>query len=101
MKWLLLILLIGCQQDEITFKTVKRVTPPQEFEMSITATTDAKNPDLPPCPQKCPPGTSCNPKSHSCEGSAEKPSSSPASIKSLKPETALVFDSRYGTLYRP
>lgn len=100
MKWLLLfILLLGCQQDEIIFRVVKKAH--KEEQQTETQYAESRGPAS-PC-GSCPPKTVCNTKTSRCEGLANTkqsitPSSSP-SVLSQKPETTLVYDNHNERTY--
>jgi len=92
MKWLLLFtLLFGCQQDEITFKVVKKAH--KEEQQTETQLVEMKE-----CPQTCTPPSSCDRSTGTCTGRAiKKENSTKMNVK--EGDTTLVFDNRTGRLY--
>lgn len=92
MRWLLLfILLFGCQQDEITFKVVKKAH--KEEQQTETQLVEMKE-----CPQTCTPPSSCDRSTGTCTGRAiKKENSTKMNVK--EGDTTLVFDNRTGRLY--
>lgn len=92
MRWLLLfILLFGCQQDEITFKVVKKAH--KEEQQTETQLVEMKE-----CPQTCTPPSSCDRSTGTCTGRAiKKENSTKLNVK--EGDTTLVFDNRTGRLY--
>jgi len=93
MRWLLLfILLFGCQQDEIVFRTVKKA-PHKEEQQIETQLVETKE-----CPQTCTPPSSCDRSTGTCTGRAiKKENSTKLNVK--EGDTTLVFDNRTGRLY--
>ncbi len=92
MRWLLLfILLFGCQQDEIVFRTVKKAhKEEQQIETQLVETKE--------CPQTCTPPSSCDRSTGTCTGRAiKKENSTKMNVK--EGDTTLVFDNRTGRLY--
>lgn len=92
MRWLLLFtLLFGCQQDEITFKVVKKAH--KEEQQTETQLVEMKE-----CPQTCTPPSSCDRSTGTCTGRAiKKENSTKLNVK--EGDTTLVFDNRTGRLY--
>ena len=92
MRWLLLFtLLFGCQQDEITFKVVKKAH--KEEQQTETQLVEMKE-----CPQTCSPPSSCDRSTGTCTGRAiKKENSTKMNVK--EGDTTLVFDNRTGRLY--
>ena len=92
MRWLLLFtLLFGCQQDEITFKVVKKAH--KEEQQTETQLVEMKE-----CPQTCSPPSSCDRSTGTCTGRAiKKENSTKLNVK--EGDTTLVFDNRTGRLY--
>ena len=92
MRWLLLfILLFGCQQDEITFKVVKKAH--KEEQQTETQLVEMKE-----CSQTCTPPSSCDRSTGTCTGRAiKKENSTKLNVK--EGDTTLVFDNRTGRLY--
>lgn len=92
MRWLLLLFLIGCQQDEITFKTIKKISHKEDMQVE-TQFVESKE-----CPQSCTPPSVCDRSTGTCSGRAiKKENVTPVDLK--KGDTALVFDNRTGRLY--
>lgn len=86
MKWLVLMLcLFGCQQDEMMFRTIRRV--PQAPAAQIILFKE--------CSLACEPPSYCDTATGKCAGKAIK--NSPSSKK--EGETELVLDKRYGRPY--
>lgn len=92
MRWLLLFtLLFGCQQDEITFKVVKKAH--KEEQQTETQFVEMKE-----CSQTCTPPSSCDRSTGTCTGRAiKKENSTKLNVK--EGDTTLVFDNRTGRLY--
>ena len=92
MRWLLLFtLLFGCQQDEITFKVVKKAhKEEQQTETQLVEMTECTQTRTPPSRYDRTTGTS--------NGRAiNKQNSTKLNVK--EGDTTLVFDNRTGRLY--
>ncbi len=94
MRWLLLLFLIGCQQDEITFRTIKR----SHQENSQNDVQFVQKKDDHDCPQKCNPPSMCDRTKGRCTGAALKKEDT-NKIDIRQGDTTLVFDNTTGRLY--
>lgn len=68
MKWILVLLLIGCTTDEITVKVIKH--PPQRQENPDTYLASDKEIGKKKCPGGCKAPLECNEKTGKCESIA-------------------------------
>lgn len=105
MKFLFaLFLLFGCQQDEMTFRTVRRVNSVNipQIESKVVKSTSKE------CNAPCTPPAYCDHNDGVCKGMSNgsnvSPNSSLRDLKllngDLKPESSVVFDVRTGRMYR-
>lgn len=104
MKFLFaLFLLFGCQQDEMTFRTVRRVNSVNlpQIESKVVKSTSKE------CSLPCNPPSYCDTTTGTCKGVSNDINTNEPKQKeyhllngNLKPESALVFDRRTGRMYR-